>query len=113
MPPTDRHLVHNVYFALKDRSPEARQRLLAACRKYLPDHAGIVYFSCGELADELKRDVNDRAWDVGLHIIFQDQAAHDVYQDSDNHHAFINENRAGWLQVRVFDSVAAQSPTPP
>ena len=112
MAQADRLLVHNVYFALHDRSPAAVGRLIDACRKYLPGHAGIVFFACGGLADELKREVNDRDWDVGLHIIFADQAAHDVYQLSAAHHQFITENRASWRQVRVFDSVAGQSPTP-
>ena len=112
MSPTDSLLVHNVYFSLIDRSAEARQRLLDACCKHLPGHPGIVFFGCGVLADELRREVNDRDWDVGLHIIFQDQAAHDHYQETDAHLTFIAENRANWRQVRVFDSVAGQSSTP-
>lgn len=105
-------LVHNVYFKLKDRTPAARQRLVEACRRYLPGHDGIVFFACGGLAEELNREVNDRDWDVGLTIVFRDQAAHDVYQDSGPHQQFIDENEADWAQVRVFDSVAGQSATP-
>ena len=108
----DRLLVHNVYFTLNDPTPEAIAGLIAASRKHLPGHEGIVYFACGPLAAELRREVNDCDWHVGLHIIFKDQAAHDVYQDSAAHHAFIAENRVGWKKVRVFDSLASQSPTP-
>ena len=108
---TDRLLVHNVYFTLIDRSPAARQKLVDACRRYLPGHAGIVFFACGVLAEELDREVNVRDWDVGLHIVFQDQAAHDAYQESEPHHQFIAENRANWQMVRVLDSIAGQSPT--
>jgi hypothetical protein len=99
-------LVHNVYFALKDNSPTAQQKLLAACKKYLTAHPGIVFFACGTLAEELKRDVNDRAFDVGLHIIFENQPAHDRYQAAADHLKFIEENRANWSKVRVFDSTA-------
>jgi hypothetical protein len=49
---------------------------------------------------------------VGLHIVFKDQPAHDSYQTTPAHHQFIDDNKASWKQVRVFDSVAAQSPTP-
>src|SRR5262245_34922602 len=112
MSPTDRLLVHNVYFSLIDRSAAARQRLVDACRKHLPGHPGILLFACGVLAEELSRDVNDRDWDVGLHIIFRDQAAHDHYQETDAHLTFISENRSNWRKVRVFDSVAGQSSTP-
>jgi hypothetical protein len=112
MPPTEGLLVHNVYFRLHDRSAAAREQLLAACRRYLPGHHGVLFFACGTLAESLVRDVNDRDWDVGLHIIFRDLAAHDVYQDSAAHQQFIAENRATWQKVRVFDSVATQTPTP-
>lgn len=111
MASTDRLLVHNVYFSLIDRSPAARQRLVDACRKWLPTHPGIVFFGVGVLAEELDREVNVRDFDVGLHIIFQDQAAHDFYQDTESHHAFIAESRENWRQVRVFDSVAGRTPT--
>jgi hypothetical protein len=102
-------LAHNVYFSLHDRSDAARARLLEACRKYLAPHPGVVFFACGVLADELDREVNDRDFDVGLHIVFQDQAAHDSYQISEPHLRFIDENKANWSKVRVFDSVVAQS----
>lgn len=99
-------LVHNVYFSLNERTPAARQKLLDACRKYLPNHAGIQLFACGLLAEELRRPVNDLEFDVGLHIVFQDQAAHDAYQVSEAHEQFIAENKADWSKVRVFDSIA-------
>jgi hypothetical protein len=112
MPRGEGLLVHNVYFLLYDRSPAAKEALVSACRKYLPNHPGIVFFACGLLAEELDREVNDRNFDVALHVIFKDQAAHDHYQSTDAHHQFIAENRANWKQVRVFDSVAGQSQTP-
>ena len=100
-------LVHNVYFALKDNTPEAANKLLEACRKYLTGHAGEVFFGVGTLARELNRPVNDRDFDVALHIVFQDQAAHDQYQESARHEQFIAENQANWKKVRVFDSTAS------
>ena len=96
-------LVHNVYFSLKEPTPAAIQHLLAQCRKYLTDHAGVQLFGCGTLAD-LDRPVNDRDFDVGLHIVFVDRAAHDRYQQHERHLRFIEENKATWRQVRVFDT---------
>ncbi|HEX5272120.1 MAG TPA: Dabb family protein [Gemmataceae bacterium] len=98
-------LAHNVYFSLKDNSPAARERLIAACKKYLSGHPGTVFFAAGGLAEALARPVNDRDFDVGLHVIFADQAAHDRYQDAPAHHQFIAENKDNWKKVRVFDSV--------
>jgi hypothetical protein len=97
-------LAHNVYFSLHDASPEARARLLAAVRQYLSGHPGVLFFACGTLAGELRRDVNDRDFDVALHIVFRDRAAHDHYQGTPEHLQFIAENRHNWRRVRVFDS---------
>lgn len=108
---SDSLLVHNVFFTLHDRSPAARAKLVEECRAYLPGHEGIVFFACGEVCADLTREVNDRDWDVGLHICFRDQAAHDVYQDTPAHHTFIERNKSTWAKVRVFDSVAGQSAT--
>jgi hypothetical protein len=102
-------LVHNVFFALNDSSEAARGRLVEACRKYLPNHEGILFFACGVRAADLQREVNDLEFDVALHIVFRDQAAHDAYQESGPHHQFIEECRANWKKVRVFDSAAEQS----
>jgi hypothetical protein len=99
-------LIHNVYFSLNDRGSEARTQLMDACRKYLASHPGVVFFAVGVLAEELRREVNDLDFDVGLHIVFADQTAHDRYQDAPEHLRFIEEHKANWKRVRVFDSSA-------
>jgi hypothetical protein len=98
---------HMVYFKLKDATPEARAKLVAACDKYLANHDGVVLYSAGVLGDSFKREVNDRDWDVALHLVFADRAAHDKYQDHPEHLKFIDENKASWGKVRVFDSELA------
>ncbi len=97
-------VAHNVYFSLKDNSAQARKLLLEACEKYLAKHEGEEFFAVGTLADELKRPVNDRDFDVGLHIVFRDMKAHDKYQDDPRHLKFIEENKDNWKKVRVFDT---------
>jgi hypothetical protein len=97
-------IVHSVYFALKDNSPAQRDKLIAACKKYLTKHPGTVYFAAGGLAEELKRPVNDRDFDVNLLVVFESQKFHDQYQDAERHKQFIEENKDNWKKVRVFDS---------
>ena len=99
-------LGHMVYFTLKDKSAAARARLVAACKKYLTGHPGTVFFAAGTLAEALDREVNVRDFDVALHLVFTDQAAHDRYQEAPRHVQFVEENKAGWRRVRVFDSLA-------
>jgi len=101
-------LVHNVFFALKDNSLEAKKHLLDACKNYLTGHSGEIFFAVGTLAEELNRPVNDRDFDVSLHIVFQSKADQDRYQEAPRHLQFIEENRANWKEVRVFDSVVEE-----
>ena len=95
---------HMVYFKLKDGSPTARQKLVDACNKYLSNHEGTIFYSAGPIAEDFKRDVNDTDWDVALHVVFANKAAHDKYQDHPEHLKFIEENKETWDKVRVFDS---------
>ncbi len=98
-------LAHNVFFKLKENSPAAVQKLIADCKKYLTVQKGIVSFCCGKIEPDLAREVNDRDWDVGLHLVFTDRRAHDAYQDDPMHEKFVHENKPGWAKVRVFDSL--------
>jgi hypothetical protein len=102
-------LAHNVYFALKDPSAAAAETLVAACKKYLTSHPGIVFFACGTRELALSRPVNDLDFNVSLHIVFESKEAHDAYQDAPRHHTFVDENRDGWAKVRVFDSVVEKA----
>jgi len=103
--PADALLAHNVYFTLKDRSPAAKAKLVASCKKYLSGHPGTVFFAAGTLCEELTRPVNDRDFDVALHVIFATKADQDAYQVAPRHLEFIAEGKDNWARVRVFDSV--------
>jgi Stress responsive A/B Barrel Domain len=102
---TESLLDHNVFFTLKDRSAAAKQKLVTACKKYLTGHPGTVFFAAGTRAEALARDVNDLDFDVALHLVFTNQAAHDAYQDAPRHEEFIAEQKHNWAKVRVFDSL--------
>ena len=95
---------HMVYFKLKDSTPEGRAKLVAACDKYLADHAGVLFYSAGPISDELKNPFGDRDWDVALHLVFENKAAHDQYDAHPDHQTFIAENKDAWSKVKVFDS---------
>ena len=97
-------LAHNVYFTLKDQSPEAKQALLAACREHLSGHPGEVFFACGTREEALGRAVNDKDFDVALIVVFETIAAHDAYQVAPRHKQFIAECQPNWGTVRVFDA---------
>ena len=100
-------LAHNVFFTLNDNSGDAVPTLLAACRKYLKEHPGVVFFAAGSLESDLDRPVNDRDFDVALHVVFDSRDSHDQYQQAADHLRFIEEQKHNWKQVRVFDSNVA------
>ena len=97
-------LSHMVYFTLKDPSQAARQQLIDSCRRYLPGHDGIVFFAVGNHTPDLKRPVNDHGFHVTANVVFESREAHDAYQISENHLAFIKENKESWELLRIFDA---------
>ena len=55
-------------------------------------------------APEYNREVNDRDYDVALHLVFATAKDQDVYQTHRRHLEFVNECKSLWKKVRVFDS---------
>jgi hypothetical protein len=97
-------LAHIVFFTLADSNDANRSKLVEGCKKYLDKHDGIVYFGVGVNAPEYAREVNDRDYDVALHLVFETAKDHDAYQTHPRHMKFVDECRGLWKKVRVFDS---------
>jgi len=100
---------HMVFFELKDKSAESKKKLVDACYKYLKDHDGVLYFSAGVRAEDVKEKVSAADWDVGLHIVFKDKAALAKYGPHPAHQKFIAENKENWKGVKVYDSLIDSS----
>jgi hypothetical protein len=107
----DPQLAHMVFFALKDHSPESREKFIASCQKYLSQHEGSVYFSVGTIAEDkdVEEPVSVKDFDVALHVVFENKAAKARYLASERHKKFVDENRESFAGVRVFDSFLRQS----
>ena len=97
-------VAHNVYFSLNDNSDAAKEKFVASCKKYLSGHPDTSFFAVGVLAKDMKRPVNDQEFDVSIHVVFTNKAAHDKYNVSEKHLKFIDENKASIKKVRVFDT---------
>lgn len=100
----DPQLAHSVVFALKDRSPESRDKFVASCEKYLTGHRGTVTFAVGVIADDVVEAVSDREFDVTVHVVFEDKKMLEAYLKSERHDKFVAENKDRFAKVRVFDS---------
>ena len=95
---------HMVFFELKEKTPEAKKKLVDECYKYLKNHDGVIYFSAGPRAMDQKEAVSAADWDVALHLVFKDGAALKKYIASPDHVKFVNDNKASWKGVKVYDS---------
>jgi len=98
---------HVVFFWLKDGTPEgARQQLLRDCEKYLKAIPTVKYFQVGRPA-MTPREVVDNSYDVGLLVVLEDEAGHEVYQKHALHLEFIAANKPHWKRVQVYDFKSA------
>ena len=95
---------HMVFFELKEKTPEAKKKLVDSCYKYLKDLDGVIYFSAGGRAEDVKEGVSATDWDVALHVVFKDKKSHDSYLKHEQHTAFVKENKDSWKGVKVYDS---------
>ncbi|MSR30040.1 MAG: Dabb family protein [Gemmataceae bacterium] len=99
-----KQLAHMVFFKLKNSTDSGAKTLVEECNRFLKAHAGVDYYSAGIHCQELTRDVNDKDFDVALHVVFANKQHHDDYQVSAQHNEFISRNKENWQKVRVFDS---------
>ena len=102
----EKPLAHMVFFGLKDRSVESRQKFVESCQKYLSGHEDTVYFSVGVIAEDedVQEPVSVKDFDVALHVVFANKAGKAKYLKSPRHDAFVAENREHFANVKVFDS---------
>src|SRR3954454_10590996 len=104
-------LAHTGFFTLEDGSTQARAKFVASCRKYLTGHEGAVSFAIGTMAEDVEEPgVSVRDYDVSLLVVFASKADEQKYLVHPRHKQFIEENKASFAKVRVFDSylVAAE-----
>jgi hypothetical protein len=96
---------HMVFFELKEKSAENKKKLVDACYKYLKEHEGVLYFSAGERAEDIKEGPSAKDWDVALQIVFKNKKSLDTYAKHAQHLKFIAENKDNWKGVKVYDSL--------
>lgn len=81
---------HVVIFWTKRGRPNAVEDLLAGCRSLLAPIPGVLSCHCGRMVKSA-RPVVDQSYQVGLNLVFADQAAQDAYQVHPLHLQFVAE----------------------
>jgi len=97
--------IHTVYFWLKPGTPAAaRQQLIDDCVAYLGKVPTVRQLFAG-LPANTPREVVDNSYGVGLTVVLDDVAGHDVYQEHPLHKEFIARNKEHWQRVQIYDYV--------
>ncbi|HBO57933.1 MAG: transcription-repair coupling factor [Puniceicoccaceae bacterium MED-G31] len=96
-------LIHTVLFWLrKDLSSSEREDFKAALvsLKDIPSAAAVYV---GSPSSTPARPVIDASYDFCLTVLLEDMAAHDAYQQSPLHQAFL-KNKQLWERVQIYDA---------
>jgi hypothetical protein len=98
--------IHTVYFWLKDGTSEtASAQLMRDCRELLGKIPTVRHLWAGAPA-MTPRAVVDNSYSVGLTVVLDDAAGHDVYQEHPLHKEFIARHKEHWARVQVYDFFA-------
>lgn len=93
--------VHTVYFWLRPDLTEAEKAAFVERGTALTRIAAVKHGWFGVPADT-DRPVIDRTYSYGLTLVFDDKAAHDVYQVDAAHTHFL-ELKDSWTLVKIYD----------
>ena len=95
--------VHVVLFWMNEGAPDgAREQLARDCQTYLAKIPTVRQLWAGRPA-MTPREVVDNSYDVGLCVVLDDDAGHDVYQVHELHKQFIERNKPHWKRVQIYD----------
>lgn len=97
--------LHIVYFWLReDADTDDADKLAEGCKTFLSNIPGVLRLEAGFPAGTM-RDVVDNSFGVCLLVEFENRESHDIYQDHQDHLAFIQACHSLWSRVQVYDSI--------
>ncbi|MDP8245487.1 MAG: Dabb family protein [Candidatus Hinthialibacter antarcticus] len=97
--------VHMVFFWLKpEATEEDKKSMINDCMKDLAAIESVNHLWAGKPAGT-PREVVDNSYDLGLIVVYDDQAGHDAYQDDPRHVAFVQKYKPLFEKIQVFDTV--------
>ena len=98
--------VHCVYFWLRDGLTSDEEQRFVDGLASLVRIDGVRHSYTGTPAST-NRPIIDRSYSYALVVVFEDQAAHDAYQEDPVHDAFRDTCSSLWTDVRIYDFVGA------
>ncbi|MEQ1859534.1 MAG: Dabb family protein [Chthoniobacteraceae bacterium] len=94
---------HIVIFWTDPANPNAADQLVAGVEKYLRPIPLPLHFHCGRMATSPRTDVVDQSYQVALNFTFNSKADQDAYQVHPLHLDFVENCKALWKRVVVYD----------
>ncbi|PWJ57573.1 stress responsive alpha/beta barrel protein [Dyadobacter jejuensis] len=94
--------IHNVFFWLKDKSNDADRAALLKGIESLKSIESVHTAYVGTPAGT-NRPVIDASYDFAEILVFEDEAAHDVYQIHPIHTKFVEDCAHLWEKVVIYD----------
>lgn len=94
--------VHSVLFWCKPGTEALQGEMIRYAQEEMPKVPTVKHVWAGK-AVPATRDVVDSSYQVGLCVVFEDKAGHDVYQPHPIHLEFVRRFKDAWASVRVFD----------
>jgi hypothetical protein len=94
---------HIVIFWTDPENPKATDDLLAGAEKYLKPIPLCRHYHCGRMATSERKDVVDQSYQVALNLVFDTKADQDAYQVHPLHLQFVENCKANWKRVVVYD----------
>ena len=96
-------LIHTVYFWLKNDVSDADRAFFRENIDVLTELDSEACYIGPPAATEA-RPVIDASYDIGLTVLFDSIAQHDIYQDHPKHLKFIELCNHLWERVQVYDA---------
>lgn len=97
-------LVHTVLFWLNKDLDGPQQTDFRIALEALKGIEATEAVYIGVPAATPERPVIDNSYDFCLTVILKDMAAHDAYQVDPLHLAFLENNKALWKKVKIYDA---------
>jgi hypothetical protein len=97
--------IHSVYFWLDDKLSEEQRALFVERADALTRIESVRHGWLGTPAPT-DRAIIDRSYSYALTVVFDDEAAHDIYQDHPVHDLFRDECASFWTRIVIYDSIA-------
>lgn len=105
--PVQQKFMHCVFFTFKPDTPDAAiEGMVSDSYKILGQIPSVREVHAGRRDPRMTRDVNATDYTVGLVIVFDDKAGHDLYNDHPLHNQLVDKYKQHWAGVKVYDFAA-------